>query len=295
MKRMILFVSAIWLCFSFLFSVYAQQREKEQPQNPPRVVAPRQDPKPAAQTNPSASEADLIKLLDTSGPQVRRLSKTNKSAFSVQAFVRGNWPMVIDYELQQSGFVLITITREGIEPFYYRIDGTRPGRRQEVIRIPFRFGQSPKPAQYTILALSDNLGVARQFPMRIYRFGAGEKAIGSSSSLSEFSCKPDSIYPGQGGRVSYTYTTRKPFAAARVSIYREDNTSDESTLIKEEEIQYDIRQQISREGWWDGRDKDGNFSEGIHIIELRLWESSDDKSWQAAVTDPPSVYVYSGR
>ncbi len=209
------------------------------------------------------------KILEDEGPQFP--GAYSMSNFSVAAFVRGAWPVTVDYEVEAVGFILVTISRPGVEPFLYRLNVTKKGRQQETFTIPERFGSTPTAGIYSIRALSEGPGEVQPIRLRVYKFGAGEKA--AESPIDNFRSEPGVIHADKKEKLSYDFHSR-----AEV-----DKADSEIRLVKKfgphiASIQVHNgknKDGIHSDEWvsenWDGKDSKGKFSEGVHQIKVRAW------------------------
>ena len=111
----------------------------DQPTSPepaPIVVRPYGIPVPSGdngQCLTGGSSEARAQLLDKSGPQLPFVF--SMSAFSVMGFAKGDWPVVLDFLLEQDSLLLVIIAPEGMEPVVYRLDGKK-GHWQTRLIIP---------------------------------------------------------------------------------------------------------------------------------------------------------------
>jgi hypothetical protein len=230
-----------------------------------------------------ATDSELTKALSEKGPQLTKPDRARPHALSVQGFVKGGWPMIFDYELEQSGIVLIEVTRDNVEPFYYRVEGYRTGRRQEIVRLPPRFGGIAVPARFTIRALGDNLGVVKPIRLRVYAFGAGDKAVGSVG-IDELQFKPEKINPAFNQIANYQFLPRYDFSSAVVEFNSIQEFPDghlESTTVNQQSFENVISGKTV-EGKWNGRDPLGQVVNGLYQLQVRAWMNYMAGDWVAA-------------
>jgi hypothetical protein len=151
------------------------------------------------------------KILTEKGPQFPLVF--NMSSFQVVGFAKGNWPMVLDYELLPGTLGLVTVTSEGIEPYYYRLDPQLPGRQLIRLQLPARFGNPPRIGTYSVGAFADAAGELQPAMFRVYGIGAGERAVGSIA-LEDLKFGPPEIFPQRKDRdnkASYSFHPKNPF------------------------------------------------------------------------------------
>src|SRR5712692_3887505 len=147
------------------------------PQQPSIIIVRPQPIFPDAPQPPFApAPPDLKKLLDKHGPQFADVF--SMSSFSVLAYAKGGWPLVIDYQQEKESFALLTVAAEGVDPFYYRLQGgSKAGHFQEMVHRPPRFGDKPVVAHYFVRALGMNTGEVKPTHLHILGLGAGDKAV----------------------------------------------------------------------------------------------------------------------
>ena len=158
--------------------------------------------------NAMHSERDPVKLLSDHGPQCPDMY--SMSAITVLGFVRGNWPMVLDYELREAGIYLVTVSVEGLAPFSYLLDGNQTGHRQQIFPLPSRFGAQPQPATCTLRALSSTPGEARPAFIRVFGWGCGPRSVGSVA-IDQVRFTPPSVRPRDKQAALYGFHSHADF------------------------------------------------------------------------------------
>jgi hypothetical protein len=165
-----------------------------------------------------AQPPDYKKLLDKNGPQFANVF--SMSSFSVLGYAKGGWPIVIDYQQQQESFALVTVSTDGIDPFYYRLRASdRAGHFQEVVHLPQRFGDKPVIAHYSVQALSMNAGEVNPTNFLILGLGAGDKAV-ASVGIDRVDFGPKAIHPPQNEKASYTFHSEFDFPEVEAGVLR---------------------------------------------------------------------------
>jgi hypothetical protein len=159
---------------------------------------------------------DPRKVLDAEGPQFPETF--NMSDFSMIAYVRGGWPMVIDFQLEQPAIVLLTIAADGIEPFYYHLDARNIARHQEKLTIPARFGDAATPAKYSIRALGATTGEVKPVYLRLFGLGAGPRAVGSLK-IDDLRFTPGTIHTAQQEKANYSFHSHDDFTKAEAEFW----------------------------------------------------------------------------
>jgi len=121
-----------------------------------------------------ASEA-RARLLDKEGPQSPRVF--SMSSFSVMGFVKGNWPVVFDYQLERDSLLIVVIAPEGHEPIIYRLNG-KAGHWQNRLLVPAGVGTDSVVAEYTLRSLDDGVGQLGPAHLHVHGIAAGPKGGG---------------------------------------------------------------------------------------------------------------------
>lgn len=99
---------------------------QQTPSEPTVVVVPPPEMGMGCTSFPSNTPGESerrAQALDKLGPQLPPLY--TMSTFSVMGFSKGNWPVVIDYLLEQDSLVLVVIAPEGQKPQIFRLDGKK--------------------------------------------------------------------------------------------------------------------------------------------------------------------------
>lgn len=210
----------------------------------------------------------------------------------MQGFVKGGWPMVVDYRSEPGSLVWLEVTADGVEPYLYRLDGAKPKRQQVVVKLPERFGDKPRPGAAVIRAVKDAAGESVPSTLRVYGLGAGPRAVGSVT-IDEVVFAPGTIRVGGQERAFYRFHSLSDFNKVGVEILRVANKDGEirTELVKAEPP---ITSGISKGAWigkdqprtWDGKNKDKKISLGAHLLQVRAWlGSADEGDWVAAWSD----------
>ncbi len=226
--------------------------------------------------------SSLTRTLDEDGPQFPR--QYGLSILAVQGYLQGNWPMVIDYQMEQASLALVEISLPGVEPFYYRLDGNNLERREALFTLPERFGDRPRAGLIIIRALQDGVGVIDTAPMRVYGMGVGPSAVGSML-IRNVHFQPETLTIVQRGRCGYSFNCRALFPRMKLIVYRLSNESGtpQRVAVRTEPLSHGagIGDHGARD-WWDGKRK-GTNSLGLHELLVKGWRTDrTDKSWTFA-------------
>ncbi|HEY6291394.1 MAG TPA: hypothetical protein VI455_07525 [Terriglobia bacterium] len=251
------------------------------------------DPLPSDPTRqaPESSRSDgntrdAARLLDEEGPQFA--SAFSMSRFDVAAFVKGNWPMVLYYELDRPGAVQVRVEAEGVQPLLLRLEAPDTSRHMEVMRIPARFGARTAAARYSVQVESAPYSTAPR--LRVYGFGAGPRAVGSIH-IDRLRFDPGDIRPEQHEEASYSFHARADFEKAAAEFLRVGLVNGEIMTVRanRDVIEDGIRRDASKSGNWNGEDRAKRISLGQHLLQVRAWESrepnGDGGDWVAAWSD----------
>ena len=221
-------------------------------------------------TRNSPYRLNPMKLLDERGPQFPEAY--SMSNLSVMGFVKGDWDVGIDYELEQTGFVIVTVMLAGAEPFQYRLSAAKRGRQQEHIKLPARFGNGPAAAVFSLRAFSDGVGEIRPISLRVYRIEAGERA-NDSSAVDNFRSNPGVIHPNQKEKASYDFHSLAELSKAETEVRLVKRIGPQ--VISTQVHTGKAREGVPPDQWvseeWDGKNLDGKVSLGVHQIAVRSW------------------------
>jgi hypothetical protein len=119
---------------------------------------------------------DHLQTLSQKGPQFPEL--LHMSRFQVTGFLRGTWPMILDYEAEAGSYTVLTISSEGAGPFKTQIPTQSVGRQRIRMRAPASLGADLKIADFTIVSTKSKTNPQLSY-FRVYGFGAGPRAVGS--------------------------------------------------------------------------------------------------------------------
>src|SRR5215831_10794678 len=172
-----------------------------------------------------ASEARTA-LIDKNGPQLP--SVFSMSGFSVMGFVKGSWPVVFDYMLEQDSLLIVVIAPEGMEPLIYHLDG-KQGHWQSRLTIPAQVGGTSLVAHYTIRALDKNIGQIGPSHLHVHGIAAGPKAVGSIG-IDQVTFAPAAIHTAQGEKAHYTFHSISDFKRVDIDFIRLAMTRDHQII-----------------------------------------------------------------
>jgi hypothetical protein len=222
-------------------------------------------------------------LLDKQGPQLTPLF--SMSSLAVMGFSRGNWPVAIDYVLEQDSLLLVVISPEGEKPLIYRLEGKK-GHWVTKIQIPPVVGDQLRVSQYLVQTLDDSVGQVSPSHVHIHGIAAGPKAVGSIG-IDQVNFAPGSIRLAQHQKAQFSYHSISDFDDTEVSFVRvaKSNTGEIVAAGVGSKSMGSIAQNHVKNGDWDGSIKTGDFVKdfspelqqwllaphGQHVLEVRAW------------------------
>lgn len=222
-------------------------------------------------------------LLDKQGPQLPPLF--SMSSFAVMGFSRGNWPVAIDYLLEQDSLLLVIIAPEGQKPLIYRLDGKK-GHWVTKLQIPATVGDQLRVSQYLVQTLDDSVGQVSPSHVHIHGIAAGPKAVGSIG-IDQVNFAPTSIRVAQHQKAQFSYHSISDFDDTEVSFIRLAKSSDGEIVAAAvgSKSMGSIAQNHIKNGDWDGSIKPGDIVKsyppqiqqwllapnGQHVLQVRAW------------------------
>jgi hypothetical protein len=156
-----------------------QSSSQQTPSEPTVIVVPPPQMDTGCTSFPSSTPGESerrAQALDKLGPQLPPLY--TMSTFSVMGFSKGNWPVVIDYLLEQDSLVLVVIAPEGQKPQIFRLDGKK-GHWQTRIQLPPEIGNDLRVSQYLVQTLDNGVGSVSPSHIHIHGIAAGPQAVGA--------------------------------------------------------------------------------------------------------------------
>jgi hypothetical protein len=222
-------------------------------------------------------------LLDKKGPQLPPLF--SMSSFTVMGFSRGNWPVAIDYMLEQDSLLLVIIAPEGEKPLIYRLDGKK-GHWVTKIQIPAMVGDQLRVSQYLVQTLDDSVGQVSPTHVHIHGIAAGPKAVGSIG-IDQVNFAPTSIRVAQHQKAQFSYHSISDFDDTEVSFIRLAKSSSGEIVAAAVggKSMGSIAQDHAKNGDWDGSIKPPDIVKsyppqiqqwllapnGQHVLQVRAW------------------------
>ena len=238
-------------------------------------------------------EPNIADQLAQSGPHFP--AQFSMSCAPVQGFVRGGWPVVIDYQPSGVGEVVLEIHTPGSDrPHVVPLDSR--ARRQIVkLDLPQSFGTTPQVG--LLLVRSVKKDGTNAGGLQLFGLGAGPKAVGSVA-IDQVDFRPGTMRVSQKQKAYYSFYSRSDFNRSVVEILRVQRALDEIKVTLARSTTLPIG--INRGTWigkseqlaWDGLDGNNQVSSGPHLLQVRAWlNAQDDRDWVAAWS--PSTVVVS--
>jgi len=203
-------------------------------------------------------------------------------------FARGEWPVAIDYELEQDSLLLVVISPEGQKPLIYRLEGKK-GHWLTKIQIPSSVGNEVRVSQYLVQTLDDSVGQVAPSHVHIHGMAAGPRAVGSIG-IDQVNFSPGSIRLGQE-KAQFSYHSISDFDDTEVSFIRlaKTRTGEIVAAAVGSKSMGSIAQDHSKNGDWDGRTKPADLvknyppelkqwliaPQGQHALQVRAWLHRD--------------------
>lgn len=241
---------------------------------------------------PRIKSQSETKILSDEGPLLPVSFST--SNLTLKAFVNGDWPLFIAYELEEPGVVTLTVEAKDHPPFVRQFGGTQPGRHEEMLRLPAAFGRKPLAGVYALRAASDSSPAARPVPLHLQALGAGPKAVGSSG-FDRVNFQPGTVVSHQQERASYSFHAIRDFNWATADFMRLGrNAAREIVLqrVDRRNFKKGIRKGQTLSGEWNCKLLGGQASVGLHELYVRGWRGlGKGADWMITSSVPQRVLV----
>lgn len=229
-------------------------------------------------------EPDIADQLAQSGPQFP--AQFSMSCAPVQGFVRGGWPVVIDYQPSGVGEVVLEIHTVGSDqPHVVPLDS---GARRQIVTLdlPQSLGATPQLGLFLVRSVKKDGKNAGG--LQLFGLGAGPRAVGSVA-IDQVDFQPGTMRVSQKQKASYSFYSRSDFNRGVVEILRVQRGVDEIKVTLARSTPLPVG--INRGTWvgkkeqltWDGLDGNNHISSGPHLLQVRAWlNAQDDRDWVAA-------------
>lgn len=232
--------------------------------------------------------------LDKDGPQMPPLYVWNGPSFSIMGFANGNWPIFIDYVLEQAGILLVVVAPDGEQPATFFFN-SKDGHHNMRFDLPAGMGNQLRVSEYLV----QPVGTARG--LHVLGISAGPKAVGSMG-IDQVAFGPKSIQLAQHQKAEYTFHSIKDFKKTSVTFIRLAPSKDGiiAADVGDKNIG-SINQNGQKKGDWDGTPKLPKelvkqyppelqkwllIPTGLHALQVRAWFGvADGGDWVTALSD----------
>jgi hypothetical protein len=245
----------------------------------------------SAKDNNAHVDADM---LAANGP--RFPDSYSIGTFGVQGYVRGGWPVVIDFAAQPDTCTWLEISVDQ-RSFASVLDFDGRGERKLVrIDMPGALAPGPSPGMYVVHSARPACPNHRvpgnertPSPVEVYGIGAGPRAVGSVA-IDELQFGPPELRSPQD-RATIAYRAESEFNHASIEILRFDqDPPGQFNVHRVTARKADVAAGQNQSAPWDGKTDSGARSLGVHRLQVRAWFTENDKSWVGAIS-PSSVIV----
>ena len=219
------------------------------------------------------------------GPQFE--NAFSMACIPVRGFVRGGWPLVIDYQAEPGTLATLEIHVEGREPVVLPLRG---GSEHNLLKLqlPAQLGDKLSPALFLVRAVKDQPGPPELGRINVFGLGAGPRAVGSVA-IDQVDFTPGTVSLGKKQSARFSFYSRSDFNRVSAEVLRVVN--------RDGDLQVQLARSIPLQGgvaagtWvgrqeartWDGTDTNRQASLGQHLMQVRAWLSAQDGGdWVAA-------------
>lgn len=221
-----------------------------------------------------SSEPGDATPLARSGPKLQ--ASYSMSGLVMQGLVKGGAPFVLDYDTRGAR-LRIEMKVQDAAPFVYHLEAN--GRALKIFQLPESFGDDPRAAIISVQAVKDQPGAETPAALRIYGMGMGKKAVGSVA-IDQIRFGPPHMRVSRLDEARYSFHSRSDFNKAVVEFARLENRNGVIQVV--ERVNQEDLGELARNTWvgreqprkWDGKNRDGEASPGLHLLTVRAWRSS---------------------
>ena len=215
----------------------------------------------------------------------------NMSAFAVRGFVRGGWPMLIDFQQRSPGTARLRISARDLpEIFTYELSEICPAPRRCLIRFELPreiFGDNLQPAVIAAIATNEQ-GRQTQPDFAVYALGAGPRAVGSVA-IDQVAFGPPTIRVTAQQAALYRFFSHSDFSNTAVEFWKVQSRDDGSkhSFVDDRFIDGGVHKNqwigLDERKEWNGLVKGQQVSSGRHKVQVRAWDRVGD--WVTAWSD----------
>lgn len=241
-----------------------------------------------------ANQASAGQVLRNDGPVVP--AEFSMSCVPVRGFVKGGWPVVLDYVADGTADPSLEIHLGEGGPAYVRaLDGSR-GRHYLRFELPADLADGPRPALVLVRAggAADTAGGPGR--MQIFGLGAGPRAVGSVA-IEQVDFSPPTVRLSAREKAAYSFLSRSDFNHVAVEVLRIAAVRGEIKVSLARGFRFDGG--VSRGEWfgraeprtWDGSNAQNQASLGPHLVQVRAWMAAGDEADWVTAWSARSVQV----
>jgi hypothetical protein len=195
--------------------------------------------------------------------------------FNVTGFVKGGWPVVIEYELAAGSTATISVQHAKKPKKSYTIHlSPTNGEITEVKWIlPKELGEKVTVGTFIVKAVKNGSDSKADAGFFLYGMGVGDEAVGSLV-IDQDQFGPSPIHPKSGERTRYSFRALRPFNSVAVDFMVaaiKSNSLPGYDTVATKLFKNGISQgQVINEEW-DGMNSKGVISMGVHRFVVRAW------------------------
>ena len=218
----------------------------------------------AAASHHNHNYNSAAKTISDHGPQYPEF--LHMSTFQVTGFMKGGWPLVVDYEAETGTYAVLTVVTENALQFTQPLDVGQGERRLLILQLPTALGSDLKMAAFTIRATVSPRDDRLRY-LRIYGFGCGKKAVGSVA-IDQLRFGPATISKGQTDTQFsfHSHTDFEKMRAEFMQVRLVDNCI-EGQLAGDKSIGHRVAENDSVHERWDAK----KVAQGQIQLRVRGW------------------------
>lgn len=233
---------------------------------------------------------DLVPQWLEDGP--RFPATYSNSCIPLRCFVKGGWPLVIDYTADGASLSTIELHVPGREATVISLDNRR-GRHLLKFELPQALGADTLPAMMLVRSVRDAPGPSAPGYLQIHGLGAGPRAVGSVA-IERVVFQPPLVDRSEGQQARYSFRSASDFNRVAVDVMRVDNVAGQLRVGLAREFRFDGGIDrgtvfgLAPPRFWDGTDANNRPSFGTHLLQVRAWMSvREDANWVTAWSEMP--------
>jgi hypothetical protein len=148
--------------------------------------------------------------LSTEGPQLS--NSLDMSGFTVTGLARGNWPVALDFAINEPGTVEVDVVSGNQQSFHTSLTNTPNSRGIATFHLPESFTSELRTAVYQV-HFASAAGVNPAPGLRVYGIAAGDQAVGSVA-IDQLTFLPAEVHPKVKEVATYGFHAHSAFDGA---------------------------------------------------------------------------------